>query len=80
VRFWVENEARQQDAEQLSHLFKKFRRGEDHGGEDRRAGGAGLGLYYVRTVARKHGGQVGAECAGGKIRFWVEFPQAMAAA
>lgn len=74
VRFWVENAGTERNAEQLAQLFGKFQRGEDRGGEIRRTGGAGLGLYYVRTVADKHGGQAGAECADGKIRFWVEFP------
>jgi CHASE2 domain-containing sensor protein len=74
ARFWVEN-AGELPPERLAALFEKFRRG---GKETERAGprpeGAGLGLYYVRTVAGKHGGQAGANSGDGKIRFWMELP------
>lgn len=40
--------------------------------------GNGLGLYYVRTVAEKHGGSAGVSCADGKIRFWVWLPTTQA--
>lgn len=74
VRFWVENKGPQRDAAQLEHLFAKFRRGDEHGGSVRSEGGSGLGLYYVRRVAAKHGGQAGVECSGSMIRFWIELP------
>ncbi len=77
VRFWVENDGAQVDAVQLTHLFEKFRRGGVCGRGDCSAGGAGLGLYYVRTVAGRHGGQAGAESSGGTIRFWVALPSAV---
>jgi CHASE2 domain-containing sensor protein/two-component sensor histidine kinase len=79
VRFWVENAGRECNPEQLAGVFEKFRRGKEADRAGRRPKGAGLGLYYVRTVARKHGGQAGAEPGGeGKIRFWVELPPGMA--
>lgn len=40
-------------------LFEKFRRGEQPDQERIKPEGSGLGLYYVRTVADKHGGQAG---------------------
>ncbi|MDR0577228.1 MAG: CHASE2 domain-containing protein [Candidatus Accumulibacter sp.] len=76
ARFWVENECAEWRPERFERLFEKFRRGESSH-ENRRPEGAGLGLYYVRTVAGKHGGHAGAErAADGKIRFWVELPVA----
>lgn len=37
---------------------------------------AGLGLYFVRLVAQKHGGTVGVESMpGAGARFWVELPR-----
>ncbi|MDR2452673.1 MAG: CHASE2 domain-containing protein [Candidatus Accumulibacter sp.] len=79
VRFWVENAGGEYNPEQLSRVFEKFRRGKENDPAGRRPKGAGLGLYYVRTVAAKHGGRAGAEPGvEGKIRFWVELPLAEA--
>ena len=36
------------------------------------AGGSGLGLSIVRSVALGHGGTVGVDCAGGITAFWFE--------
>jgi len=36
------------------------------------AGGSGLGLSIVRSVALGHGGTVGVDCAGGVTAFWFE--------
>ena len=75
VRFWVENTGAEWRPEELDRLFEKFRRGEPAGQGSRRPEGSGLGLYYVRTVAGKHGGQTGVDGGtGGRIRFWVELP------
>jgi CHASE2 domain-containing sensor protein len=71
IRFWVENDGAELGDEQVARLFQRFSRGE-HGSNG--SAGTGLGLYYVRTVAEKHGGQAGAECAAGRIRFWVRLP------
>ena len=77
VRFWIENEGAEWHPEQFARLFEKFRRGEQPDQGKHRPEGSGLGLYYVRTVADKHGGQAGVEGgAGGRIRFWVELPLA----
>ena len=73
IRFWVENEGEDLGEEQISRLFQRFSRGQ--GGADNPAS-SGLGLYYVRTVAEKHGGRAGVECTHGKIRFWVVLPDA----
>jgi signal transduction histidine kinase len=72
VRFWVENVGDELGAEQLDRLFKRFSRVESGVGK---TGGTGLGLYYVRTVAEKHGGQVGVQWSQGVIRFWVSLPR-----
>jgi signal transduction histidine kinase len=77
ARFWVENAGCVCNPEQLAGVFEKFRRGKEAHPAGHRPQGAGLGLYYVRTVAGKHGGQAGTELGGeGKIRFWVELPLA----
>jgi CHASE2 domain-containing sensor protein len=71
VRFWVENDGPPLSAEQIERLFQQFSSGV---GEARTASSMGLGLYFVRTVADRHGGQAGVECSAGKIRFWVSLP------
>lgn len=73
VRFWVENDSTDWNKDDSARLFEKFRRGGPPDGP-RAAGGSGLGLYYVRTVADKHGGWAGADGLAGRVRFWVELP------
>ncbi len=60
-------------AEDLPRLFRRFSRIE---GEDQsKTKGAGLGLYFVRIVAEKHGGEVSAESPPGQgARFCVSLP------
>ena len=75
VRFWIENEADALRPEELARLFEKFRRGQQAEQTQHRGKGSGLGLYYVRTVAERHGGHIGVDgSTGGKIRFWFELP------
>ncbi len=71
VRFWVENDGPPLSAEQIERLFQQFSSGV---GAARTASSMGLGLYFVRTVAERHGGQAGVDCFTGKIRFWVSLP------
>lgn len=71
VRFWVENDGPPLSVEETEQLFQRFSSG---AGNARSTSSTGLGLYFVRTVAERHGGRVGVECAGGKIRFWVSLP------
>lgn len=71
VRFWVENDGPRLVAEQLERLFQRFSRGDRGAGK---SSGTGLGLYFVRKVAVRHGGMAGVACSGGKIRFWVRLP------
>jgi len=71
VRFWVENDGPTLPADEKDKLFKRFSRG-GHGAT--RAARTGLGLFFVRTVAERHGGTAGVECAAGKVRFWVSMP------
>lgn len=71
IRFWVENDGPRLAAEQIEKLFQRFSRGDRGGGN---ASGSGLGLYFVRKVAVRHGGMAGVTSSGGKIRFWVRLP------
>ena len=71
IRFSVDNDGDELDQEQISRLFQRFSRGPRSADTP---AGSGLGLYYVRTVAEKHGGSVGVEFQHGKIRFWVVLP------
>lgn len=59
--------------EDMPKLFRRFSRAE---GEDQsKVTGAGLGLYFVRVVAEKHGGQATAESPAGQgTRFCVSLP------
>ena len=72
VRFWVDNEGAALAQEEIDRLFKRFSRG-DQG--QRSSASTGLGLYYVKTVAEKHGGRAGVECSGGRVSFWVALPE-----
>jgi CHASE2 domain-containing sensor protein len=71
VRFWVENDGPALPADEEDKLFKRFSRG---GQGATSAASTGLGLFFVRTVAERHGGTAGVECAAGKVRFWVSMP------
>src|SRR6185369_8239111 len=51
-------------AEHLPRIFEKFYTVD--GGLDRRAGGAGVGLYLVREIVRLHGGRVDVESRPGQ--------------
>ncbi|HMW17968.1 MAG TPA: CHASE2 and HATPase_c domain-containing protein [Accumulibacter sp.] len=71
IRFWVENDGPRLVAEQIEKLFQRFSRGDR---AESNSSGTGLGLYFVRKVAVRHGGTAGVTSAGGKIRFWVRLP------
>ncbi|MFT3848074.1 MAG: CHASE2 and HATPase_c domain-containing protein [Propionivibrio sp.] len=70
VRFSVANAGPAFSADERQSLFERYRRGAGAGGST----GAGLGLYYVRTVAERHGGAADVECVAGIVRFWVSLP------
>ncbi len=56
--FSVTNDGRGISAGEQADLFKRFSRVKGH---EKMAGGSGLGLYFVRTVAEKHLGAVRVE-------------------
>lgn len=61
--FTVENEGAGIPLDEQENLFKRFSRMKKH---DKKANGAGLGLYFVHTVAEKHHGSVSVESELGK--------------
>ena len=59
---------------ELKRIFKRFYR--IHGPIATRIKGTGLGLYIVRSVAKRHGGRAWAESAGTGLgsTFVIQFP------
>jgi two-component system, OmpR family, sensor histidine kinase SenX3 len=59
---------------ELKRIFKRFYR--IHGPTATRVKGTGLGLYIVRSVAKRHGGRAWAESAGSGLgsTFVIQFP------
>ena len=57
---------------ELPHLFERFYRVEKS--RDAALGGAGIGLAIVKRLVELGGGQVGAESATGRTRFWFSLP------
>jgi signal transduction histidine kinase len=56
----------------LPYLFERFFRGEKS--RSRQHGGAGIGLAIVKELVSAHGGTVGAELTGGRVRIWFTLP------
>ena len=56
----------------LPHLFERFYRVEKS--RDQALGGAGIGLAIVKRLVELGGGQVGAESAADRTRFWFSLP------
>jgi signal transduction histidine kinase len=72
MRFTVEDHGPGIEPERLRELFAEFDVRESLG--RRRIGGLGVGLAFVRVIAEKHGGTVGASSEPGSTRFWVVVP------
>jgi two-component system sensor histidine kinase BaeS len=56
----------------LPHVFERFYRVEKS--RDAALGGAGIGLAIVKRLVELGGGQVGAESAADRTRFWFSLP------
>jgi len=70
---WVADQGPGVPADELPHLFERFRRGRSAEG----TAGLGLGLALAREFARAHGGEVEVESRpGAGSRFRVRLPQA----
>ncbi len=72
LRFTVEDRGAGIEPEQLRALFHRFDVREAPGRT--RVGGLGMGLAYVRAVAERHGGAVGATSEQGRTSVWLEIP------
>lgn len=72
ARFHIINTGSEIPADQLPYIFERF-----YKGDSARTGvknGSGLGLYIVKTVINKHGGDVYAKSSGGKTEFCFSLP------
>ena len=72
ARFHIINTGSEIPPEQLPHIFERF-----YKGDSARTGvknGSGLGLYIVKTVVNKHGGDVYAKSGDGKTEFCFSLP------
>jgi signal transduction histidine kinase len=78
IKFTVEDHGPGVEPELLAQLFQSFDVREVEG--RRRIGGLGVGLAFVRTIAERHGGKVGARSAPGDTGFWMEVPYFIAGA
>ncbi|HWP94237.1 MAG TPA: response regulator [Gammaproteobacteria bacterium] len=54
------------------HVFERFRQAA--GGDSRRKGGTGLGLWICKAIVEKHGGRIGFDSRHGETTFWFELP------
>ena len=73
VRFWVENVGEAPPPDERERLFERFKQGANAQATGD-GSSTGLGLYFVRTVAERHGGRAGVDAQDGLVRFWVELP------
>ena len=74
VRLWVRDEGQGVTPERAQRLFHRYSRAVD-GVAPPKPGSTGLGLYFVRLVAEKHGGRAGVDSTpGAGATFWVELP------
>jgi len=72
VQFNIVNTGSEIEPEQLKHIFERFYKG-DRSRQTSRAG-AGLGLYIVKTIINRHGGDVVARSGNGKTEFCFTVP------
>jgi PAS domain S-box-containing protein len=60
------------DPEKTAHLFERYYRADQHGGQ---YSGLGLGLYISAEIIKKHGGRIGVQSAPGEgSTFWFTLP------
>jgi signal transduction histidine kinase len=72
VRSWVEDEGPGLPGDDDAPLFERFRRGADIEPEP---GGLGLGLWIVKSIVDRHGGEISAaRTAEQRTRFTVTLP------
>lgn len=74
IKFSVADEGPGLNAGDVARIFERFTRG-----GDKKVGGAGLGLYVTRRIARLHGGEVAARNRPGggavfEFEIWRRFP------
>ncbi len=72
VTTWVEDEGPGLPKDAGATIFEQFRRGPD---EEPEPGGLGLGLWIVKSIVDRHGGEITASrTAEGRTRFSVTLP------
>ena len=74
IRVTVTDKGKGIAKEKLPHLFERFYRADEHGGQN---SGLGLGLYISAEIVKKHGGQIGVDSEPGNgSSFWFTVPAA----
>ena len=63
------------DASEFERIFDPLTRGVAQRATSSAPDGLGLGLFIVREIAKAHGGEVEARCAGGETTFAVRLPR-----
>lgn len=63
------------DPERIKYIFDRFYKGDTS--RNRNPSGSGLGLYIVKTVINRHGGDIGAKSADGVTEFCFNIPMNM---
>ena len=72
ARFHIINTGAEIPPEKLPHIFERFYKGD--GSRTGCKNGSGLGLYIVKTVINRHGGDVYAKSSEGKTEFCFSLP------
>jgi signal transduction histidine kinase len=71
VTTWIEDEGPGVPEIETGSIFDRFYRGSEHEPEP---GGLGLGLWIVKSIVDRHGGQIKASRVENRTRFEVELP------
>ena len=72
LNFHIQNTGSEIDSESLKYIFERFYKSDRSRGSN--PNGSGLGLYIVKTIIGRHGGDVYAKSGDGKTEFYFNIP------